>query len=114
MFEEKMILDADKIERLMCRLNWTPRLFADVIRVETREAYKLLSGAAVNYYTAKAFIVYFKAPFAAAFINFAAMKIEPPKFLKLETKTKPANEDALFSNIAKNIRNSEKEKKKKQ
>lgn len=80
MFEEKMILQADKIERLMQRLNWTPRVFADVIKVDITEAYKLLEGEAVNYYTAKAFIEYFKVPFAAAFIDFAAMNMEPPKF----------------------------------
>lgn len=107
MFEERMKLQADKIDRLMRHLNWTPRIFADVINVEIREGYKLLSGDPVNYYTAKAFIVYFKAPFAAVFIDFAAMEIEPPKFLKL----KPASEYAVFGNIARNIRNSEKERK---
>jgi hypothetical protein len=45
MFEEKMKLQPDKIERLMTRLNWTPRVFADVIKVEMPEAYKLLISA---------------------------------------------------------------------
>jgi hypothetical protein len=102
-----MKLQADKIERIMARLNWTPRVFADVINIEIREAYKLLSGEAVNYYTAKSFIVYFKAKFAAQFMDFPAMGTEPPKFLKLKT----VSEAALFGNIASNIRKSKKEKK---
>ena len=48
MFEEKMKLQADKIDRLMTHLNWTPRVFADAINVEIGEAYKLLSGKAVK------------------------------------------------------------------
>jgi hypothetical protein len=103
-FEEKMALQAGKIERLTERLNWTPRVFADVLNVEMREAYKLLSGEAVDYYTAKAFIAYFKAKFAAQFMDFPAMAIEPPKFLKLKT----VSEAALFGNIASNIRKSRK------
>jgi hypothetical protein len=107
MLEEKMKLKTDKIERLMTRLNWTPRVFADVIKVEMPEAYKLLSGAAVGYYTARAFITYFKAVFAAAFIDFAAMEMDVPKFLKL----KPQSESDLFSNIAANVRKTAKENK---
>ncbi|GHV02701.1 hypothetical protein FACS1894211_14640 [Clostridia bacterium] len=42
MFEEKMILQADKTERLTERLNWSPQMFADAINIEIKEAYKLL------------------------------------------------------------------------
>ena len=105
MFEEKMKLQADKVGRLMARLNWTPNKFADAINVEIEEAYKLLSGKPVNYYTAQAFIEYFKAPFAGALIDFAGMGIEPPKFLKLQA----VSDDALFGSIAMNIRDLEKE-----
>jgi hypothetical protein len=107
-FEEKMILQAEKTERLTERLNWTPRIFAGVLGIEIKEAYKLLSGEAVNYYTAKAFVKYFKAAFAAAFIDFAAMGMEPPAFLRL----KPVSEAVLFGGIAKSIK--EKMKKEKQ
>ena len=107
MFNEIMKLQADKIDRLMRHLNWTPRVFADVINIEIQEAYKLLSGDPINYYTAKAFIVYFKAPFAAVFIDFIGMEIEPPDFLKLQA----ASEDAVFGDIAKKVRDLQKERK---
>jgi hypothetical protein len=108
MFEEKMILKADKMERLMTRLNWTPGVFADVLNIEIEEAYKLLGGEAVNYYTAKAFITYFKAPFAVAFIDFAAMEAEPPAWLRFT----PVSEAILFSDIANNIKKNIKMEKK--
>jgi hypothetical protein len=107
-FNEIMRLDADKTERLMEMLNWTTRVFADVINIEIREACKLVSGTPVNYYTAKAFIAYFKAKFAVEFIDFAAMGTERPKFLR----RKPADEVKLFATIARNVKNKIKEGKK--
>jgi hypothetical protein len=97
-----MRLKEDKIGRLMVRLNWTPRVFAEVIKADIREAYKLLSGEAVGYRTAKAFIAYFKASSAAAFIDFDAMGMKPPKFVRRQIAV---SETVLFDNIAKNIRN---------
>jgi hypothetical protein len=107
MLEERMRLQADKAERLTERLNWSPQTFADALGIETAEAYKMLGGGAVNYYTAKRFIEYFKAPFAAAFIDFAAMGMKPPKFLRV----RPIDETVLFGRIAKNITEKGKEKK---
>jgi hypothetical protein len=105
--EEKMKLDAAKTERLMDYLDWTPHQFAEAIDIDITEAYKLLGGEAVNYYTAKRFIDYFKAATAAALIDFAATGIEPPAFLG----DSPTDEDTLFAKIAKTITEKSKEKK---
>lgn len=106
MLAEKMIIKADRVERLMTRLNWTPRVVATVMRLEMSDAYKLLSGDAVNYYIAKAFIVFFRAVCAAALIDFTAMEIELPEFVQ----RKEITEAELFTKIGYNIRKAEKEK----
>lgn len=108
MLEERMRLLPDKTQAFLEYIGWGAADFANALDLEMEESYKLLSGEPVNYYLAKRFIWYFSAAFAKEFIDWDAMKITAPR---LKHSKKRMADDVLFSMLARDIQDKEKEKK---
>lgn len=108
MLEERLRLIPDKIQRFLEYMKWTPGDFASILDIEVTESYKLLSGEPANYFVAKKFIYFFQASLAKEFIDWDTMGVSLPRF---KHTRKALEEDVLFSIMARNIKDLEKEKK---
>lgn len=106
--EKIMILKTDKMERLLNGLGWRVSDFANAMDIDMKEAYSILSGEPMDYYSAKRFINLLTAEFAQSYIDWEAMALE--NIFRNESRRK-LKESIMITLIAGKIHERNKEKK---